>query len=368
MKTTRLQQLFTRPGPYVTIHAEVGRPTEDARQQLDARWTAIRHELEHEGVDGDLVEEIGRRFQERPQVGGEVRRTIVAADGEVLLDDVQAGHAVAPEAVDVGLLPDLSGWLALADRQHPFVLVVTDREGADIAFHPGLAVPRADEVTVEGDDLHVHKVPVGGWSHQRYQNTTENAWASNAADVADEVRSGLRARPTEVVVLAGDQRARHLVEEALGEVQGVPVVHVESGGRAAGASEEALWEDVRRVLAEVEARADAEVLERLAAAEGQGGAVATGLDDVLEALVRGQVERLVLDPAAAAEQTVDPADHPGLALPEGVAGRLPADRVLVAAAAATSAEISVLPREHTHDTGIAALLRWDDAADRRTEV
>ena len=366
--TTHLQQLFARPGPFVTVHAEVGRTTEDARQQLEARWTAIRHELEQSGVEADLVEAIGRRFQEPPEVGGEARRTIVAADGEIVLDDVQAGHAVAPEVVDVGVLPDLRGWLALADRQHPFVLVVTDREGADIAFHAGLAATEAEEVAVDGEDLHLRKVPVGGWRQKHFQEGTENTWASNAADVADEVRSGLRSHPAEAVLLAGDDRARHLVAEALGDPQGVPVIHVEAGGRAAGASEDALWEEVRRVLAEVEARADAEVLERLAAAQGQGAAAATGLDDVLTALVRGQVDRLVIDPGAASEETVDPADHPGLALPPGVAGPLPADRVLVAAAAATRADISLLPREHTDPTGVAALLRWDDHADTRTEV
>src|SRR5688572_5492308 len=45
-----VHDLVRRPGPFVTVQAEIGRTTEVARQQLDARWTTIRHTLEREGV------------------------------------------------------------------------------------------------------------------------------------------------------------------------------------------------------------------------------------------------------------------------------------------------------------------------------
>lgn len=358
MKPTNLQDLYAHPAPFVTVHTEVGRPTEDARQQLDARWTSIRHQLEHEGVDAGLVEAIGERLRELPDVAGEARRTIVAADGAIRFDQLLAGHSPTREAVDVGRLPDLAGWLAQADRQHPFALVVADREGADIGFHPGLGSPTHEELSVEGEDFYITKVAEGDWAHKQFQQTAENTWARNAAEVADEVRSGLRSHPAEVVLLAGDDRARHLIEESLDGVQ-VPIVHVSAGGRAAGASQAALWEEVRRVLADVEAHADREVIDRLEQATGQGAGAALGLSEVLDAFVKGQVERLVLDPDAARELTVDPADHPGLSLPEGAEGELPADRVLIAAAVLTNADISVLPADETKGGGIAALLRWD---------
>jgi hypothetical protein len=122
------------------------------------------------------------------------------------------------------------------------------------------------------------------------------------------------------------------------------------------------------VLAELEARRDEEVSERLMEATGQGAGAARGLDEVLDALVKAQVERLVLDLDAAREMTVDPAEHPGLPVPDGAAGELPADRVLVAAAAATQAQLSVLSKEQTRGQGVAAILRWDETADTSTEV
>lgn len=361
MRLTPIREVVERPAPFVTVQAEVGHPAEDARQQLDARWTSIRHRLEHEDVPAALVEEIGERLHEPPAAPGQVRRTIVAADGQIVFDDVQAGAVPWPETTDVGLLPDLAGWLAQADRQVSFGLVVADREGADISFHRGLAATREDRTQVHGQDFQITKVPEGDWAQLQYQRSAENAWKRNAEEVADSVRSGIKRHRPDVVVLAGDDRARHLVEEALEGAQ-VPLVHVEAGGRAAGSSEEALQGAVRRVLADLEARRDQEIAARLLEASGQGAGAARGLDEVLDAFVQGQVERLVLDLEAARELTVDPAEHPGLPLPEGTTGALPADRVLVAAAAATQAELSLLPRELTKGTGVAALLRWDESA------
>lgn len=50
MQLGALQDVYTHSGPYVTVHLDVSRNTEDATQQLDARWTRARHQLEHDGV------------------------------------------------------------------------------------------------------------------------------------------------------------------------------------------------------------------------------------------------------------------------------------------------------------------------------
>lgn len=360
MRLNAVHDLFTRPGPFVTVSTEVGRTTEDARQQLDARWTTIRHALEHEDVGGELIDEIGGRLQEPPPVAGPARRTLVAEGGEIVFDDVQAGTTRWPEVVEVGPLPDLTSWLAQGDRQIPFALVVAGREGADIYFHHGVAEPADDEMQVEGEDFGITKVAEGDWKQKKYQQSAESQWKHNAEEVAEELRTLVRTRRPHVVILAGDVRAVSDIETALEGVQ-VPVLKVDSGGRNPGASDEALWDDVRLVLAEIEARKDQEVTDELLARTGQGTGAARGLGEVLDALVKGQVERLVIDLEATSTMTVDPAEHPGLRLPEGLAGEVPADRVLVAAAAATDAEVSVLPRQQSRGQGVAAILRWDDS-------
>ena len=107
MQLSTLQDVYAHPGPYVTVHLDVSRDTEDAPQQLDARWTSARHTLEKEGVDPSLIEQIGQRLQEPTDLPGEVRRTIIAAGNEIVFDDVSfayrtaSGHKVALQDVDL---------------------------------------------------------------------------------------------------------------------------------------------------------------------------------------------------------------------------------------------------------------------------
>jgi hypothetical protein len=359
MQLNAVQELVRRPGPFVTVQTEVGRTNETAQQEQDARWTTIRHALEREEVGAELVEEIGQRLQQPPPVAGPARRTLIAEAGEIVLDQVQAGETRWPEVVDVDLLPDLAGWVAQGDRDVPFCLVVADREGADIEFHAGLGSAWTDEMTVDGPEFGITKVPQGDWKQAQYQRAVENTWRRTAEETADAIRTGVLRHHPKVVMLAGDVRQCAEIERALGDSERA-VLRLTSGGRAAGASEEALWGEVRRVLDEFEARDDQAVTGELQQRAGQGAGAAQGLDDVLEALVKGQVERLVVDLESVREQSVDVADHPGLPLPETATGTLPADRVLLAAAAATDADVRVLPRAQTDGPGVAAILRWDD--------
>lgn len=361
MKLASIQDLYAHSGPFVTVHVDVSRNTEDAPQQREARWTSVRHALEHAGVDQGLIARIGERLQEPTDVPGEARRTIVAADDKIVFDDVRAGHTIWPETTSCGPLPDLSGWLHQVDGQIPFVLVTADREGADIDFYRATSKPDAQHQEVHGDTLHITKVPQGDWAQKQFQRRSENVWQKNAREVADAVRTACAEHRPRVVVLAGDERARADIVESLDGLN-CEVEQVNAGGRAAGSSTDALWGEVREVLARAEAYDEQQVSERLMEKTGQGTGAARGLGDVLDALVQGKAERLVLDLRAAHEMTVNPADHPGLALPAsaGNESELPADQVLVAVGAATGAELSVLPAEQTKGAGVAALLRWDD--------
>jgi hypothetical protein len=356
-----VQDVFTGKGPFVSVHIDVSRDTEDARQQVDARWTTLRHELEHRAVDSALVDQIGERRHEQTSLPGEVRRTIVGADGRIVFDDVRAGHASWPEDTSIAPLPDLGGWLHQVDGQVRFLLVTADKEGASIDSYLGTTRPRAEHEEVHGETQHIKKVPEGDWAQKQYQQRSENVWKGNAEKVAEAVRRTAAEHRPRVVILAGDPRAR---TEILAALEGDPleIVSVESGGRAAGSSEEALWEETERALAMVEAYDEKQITDRLMQGTGRRQGAARGLNDVLDALVRGQVERLVLDLAAVSEMTVNPKEHPGLALPEPAASaeQLPADRVLVAAGAATDAQLSLMPRAQTKGAGVAALLRWEE--------
>ena len=359
MNLAPIQHLFEHDGPFVTVHMDVSRAHENADQQIDARWQNTQQELEQAGVDGALIEQIGSRLREQTEVGGEVRRTIVAADGEIVFDDVLAGHSMWPETTAVGALPDLSGWLHQMDGQIPFLLVLADREGADMDFYQALARPDSEHQEVEGGTLHIRKVQVGGWAHPQYQRRSENLWQENAREVADAVREAFNEHRPRLIILAGDERARGEIAEALEGLQ-ADIHHVTAGGRAAGSSEEALWDEIRQVLAQIEATEQQKITGELEEKAGQGAGAALGLDEVIDALVQRKVERLIVDLQKAQEMTVDPKKHPGLVLPGNAAGdsTLRADQVLVAAGAASDAELSVVPAEQAKGGGVAAVLRW----------
>jgi hypothetical protein len=235
MDLTRLRPVFEHPSPYLTVHTEVGRGGEDALDQIDARWTSIRHQLEHHDLSPSLVEEVGGRLRANTLLEGEVRRTIVASGDEVVFDDVQAGHAMWPETVDVGDLPDLTGWLRIADQEIPFLLVQVDRTGGDIDFYRALARPRSDHQSVEGASYYIRKVPEGDWAQKQFQRGAEELWKKNAREVADAITSLAGQERPRAILVAGDVRAVQELTDAL-EGSDVPVVKLASGGRAAGTS------------------------------------------------------------------------------------------------------------------------------------
>jgi hypothetical protein len=340
----------------------VGRASENPAEQVAARWTRVRHELEREGLDAALVEQVGERLQEVTHEPGEVRRTLVVAGGRIVFDEVQPGHNPAPEVLEQAALPDLAAWLTAEEQVLPFVLAKVDREGADLEVHRAVSGVATDEESVTGQTFNITKVAVGDWAQRQYQQYAENAWEQNAREVAESIVTMARKHATSAVMVAGEVRARSEVMKALQD-QGAeigPYLELESGGRAAGASEEALWADVREQLRTLQAARDADVAAQLDEARGRGEGAATGLEEVLPALAKAQVDRLVLDLAAIGERTVDVGRYDGLALPPGTTGELPADRVLVAAGALSGADVTLLPASMARGGGASALLRWAD--------
>lgn len=375
MHLDQARRIYEAQGPFISLHLDVSRDSEDARQALNSRWTRVRHELEHHGIHGPIVGELEERLREQTHLPGEVRRTIVATREEVLLDDARTGHTTWPETVAVGPLPDLAGWLSTVDGQWPFVVVRADRAGADIEVYVAPSRPAAERTSVEGETFDIRKLPEGDWMQKKYQQRAENNWRENAELVAQQLTElAKRYRPV-LIVVAGEVRARSDLAGVLvdTDLAGATVETVESGGRAAGSSDEALWTDVRRLLGEREERETDALVQRLERGVAVGEGVATGPDKVADAFVEGKVERLVLDLQEARSTTIAASEHPGLALPQQAmdAGPLPADEVLMAAAALTDAEVSVLPheiplpREFALASGVAATLRWDERTQER---
>jgi hypothetical protein len=359
MDTSNLSTLYQSKGPFATALIDVGHETETGEHEHELRVRAACEQLREQGADEDVVTAVAERLSELVTDPAPVCRLVVASAEGVLHDEVAATRADQP-VVTWGPLPDLAGWIEHRDSAVRFVLALVDHEGGDVALYDSDVPEPEDGASAGGEERFVHKVPVGGWSALRYQHNTENVWARNAEAVVDEVVGHVR-RGHRLVLLAGDPRSRGIVRDALADTA-AEVVELETGSRAEDGGDEAQAQAIREALMEHVVGRRVALVHELRERTGAGGAAASGVDEVADAFVRGQVDTLLIDPAAAAESELDPARHPGLVLGNGVEGPVRADTGLVAAAVLTGARVSVLGRSALGGAPAAALLRWDQDA------
>jgi hypothetical protein len=361
MRTSRLSSLYDADGPFATVLVDVSHDAENGEHEHELRVRAATEDLRAQGAPDEVVQEVSTRLGELVRDASPVGRLVVATATGVQLDEVVHARVDQP-VVTWSPLPDLARWIEHQDALTPFVLAVVDHEGGDVAVYES-DVPEPDEqATVGGETQHVHKVPVGGWSALRYQHVTENVWARNAEAAADEIVSHVRSGH-HLVLLAGDPQSKPVVKARL-ESTPATLVELETGRRAEDGGDEAFQQAIREALLGQAVARRLETSHELKERMGAGTAVATGVDDVADAFVRGQVQTLLVDPQGAEDLTLEVARHPGLALGwlTGRPEKLPASQALVAAAVLTSADVRVEPSAAMGGTPVSALLRWDQEA------
>jgi phosphoglycolate phosphatase-like HAD superfamily hydrolase len=271
-----------------------------------------------------------------------------------------------------GVLPDVMPYVAEASTQIAYVVAVADRTGADLEVVLG---PRSVRGTVEGDQTHpLHKTRRNQWNERQFQNRVENAWEKNEREVADAVVRHVQEVGAQLVVISGEQRACALLKRDLEELlpPGVALAEVGAGGRAPGASPEALHEAVHDAVLKLVWRRRRELIERLQQDLGRHAFALTGAAEVIDALRKAQADTVVLtnDPSSTLRAWVGPEplqvgtseqELHDMGVDEPHEVRF--DAALTRAAVGSGADIEVTPSGHNFlKDGIAALLRYDDAA------
>jgi hypothetical protein len=176
-----------------------------------------------------------------------------------------------------------------------------------------------------------------------------------AAEIERQVRNG-----PELLILAGDEHSRSLVTKDLPDKISADVVVLDRAGRPVDGGDDALAKDVESALRDAVVGRQLKMVHELKERMGQGHSIAIGIRDVADAFVRGQVDRLLLDPQATADFMLRPSDHPGLPLGIKTADEdLRADQALIAAACMTDADIAVATAGTMAGAPVAALLRWN---------
>jgi hypothetical protein len=363
-----LTSVLSADGPFVTVHVDSESAVEQAQDKYDLQWKNVLRELEGLGVDATTRDAISAA---RGTHDGGQSRLVVAtpADGSVRLA-VSLGSAPRRQVVDVAPLPHLLPLVDDVTAQVPHVIVMTDRTGADVYAYEDNST-QVDEVTVKGDAPDIRKVSVGGWSQHRYQHRAENGWDSNAREIVDQVVALSDRVSAEVIVAVGDQREvdlvrQHLPQRLQGSVLELP------GGRGQDGSEALVQRRVSDALALRVAQQSLDLLEEYAQERGQGKRGVDGVEDVVGALRKAQVQTLLITTDAAAYSTLffgpDPSmvatraeDLTALGVDNPQEG--PMLDVLIRAALGTAADVQLVPHElATAPTGgVGAVLRYADS-------
>jgi len=153
------------------------------------------------------------------------------------------------------------------------------------------------------------------------------------------------------------------------------VVETDAGARAAGADPTALDDVTIQAVAERAAAHEQDVLDRYRTQLGRDAAAGNGLPAVIAAVQRGQIDTVLLidDPSSTEHLWVGPGPlelsydrSELLAMNVTDPQRARADAALVRALACTDGQLMLVgPDEVDLDGGVAAVLRYADAATRQ---
>ena len=361
VRSPTLESLLSAPGPFVAVYIATEPQLVNVAQRNEQRWKALRTELVAAGAPSDLLDNVGRVIADAPLIGKSLA-VIATADGVLHVE--HHGEPPRHESARWAPLPSLVPLIEWRQSSPPYILVLTDRQGADLT-----GVRRAKPDLAEsagGVDGPLTKSAPGGWSQRQYQRRAENTWEQNAGDVADKLVALADEIDPRLILVAGDVRAVQLLKAALPENLRALIREVE-GGRAVDGSQDATIRDSRRWVADAVARDDVAILERFREEHGQQDQAADGAAATITALNQSRVAVLLVHDDLADDRTCwfgpgaipiattrEELETMGIENPSE--GRL--IDAAVRAALGTGAGVRVVPRHGPVSEGLGALLRW----------
>jgi hypothetical protein len=261
---------------------------------------------------------------------------IFACHAHDLFIPAQAGVPFENQ-VTAAQLPDLFQLARLLDEQETAVVAIADSNTARLFV---TRTGRLEEVGGPDDDsVHYRKRATGGWSQARYQRHIEKHRAEFAQEAAAEIARLVNREGATRLILAGDEVAMTPLRAALAPdiaalIHGDPLrIHIRT-------SQDDVADEVLPLLAQAEADDACSMGDRLVQAVQAGGLAVVGLAETHRALEYGQVDTLLLDPAAEIEESMR--------------------SILIRQAAMTGADVEVVEGHPVFAElgGVGALLRY----------
>jgi Bacterial archaeo-eukaryotic release factor family 2 len=359
MQLEFLRDLYQRPLGCASVYLDITRADATARERVALRWRAAREELAKGPVDGATLDALDELITGPAHNARGI--AAFARDGEIVFARPMPDPP-RQEIARYAPLPHLMPMLAQSPPAVPHLRVSADRAGG--ALVEVLGQYQTAPTRVDGEGWPVHKTSVGGWSQNRYQRSAEEAWRENEKEFAAAVAAAAERIGAELIMVAGDIKARSLLIDRLGRPWADKIVVVE---KEVPADSRELAEAAEQEIRSRAERATRERLDRVRTQLGRDRA-AEGFSGVVARLRDTQVSDLLLAdrPSSAAKlwfgpdvtqvgTTQDEVRDRGAAEP--VEDR--ADAVLIRELVLTGAELHFLPDAETLPRdGIAALLRF----------
>jgi release factor family 2 len=359
-----LRPLYQGTGGYVSVYLDTSRDHENAPHELAVRWRDAGEQLSGAGADaatlealGDVINDPGRAAPGRAAFG---------RHGAVLLTEALPARP-RREIARLAALPHVMPLLAQRDPHLPQLRVTARHDGGEVV---AVSAPGdTDQEEVIGTGWPVHKVSGGGWSELRYQRSTEEAWETNAKELAGRVTTEAGRIGAELILLAGDPVARTLLQQHLGSELAARTVIID---HEVPAESDAAARAAGQAVADYLRQRSQERLEHWRNQQAHGRGV-TGLPAAMAALRDGAVAELLLadHPESTATAWIGPsgtdlaaaaAELTERGVPDPISDR--ADAALARALALSGAQLYFLsgpdPGQADPEDGIAALLRFPD--------
>lgn len=255
-----------------------------------------------------------------------------------------------PSRFQTGAMPALRDLAHLAEDHPPYAILLADQHTATLTF-VSQAAPISE---LELESTHYpRRTDQGGWSQRRYQTRADERVEAFARETADQARTALDQAGVDRLVLAAHEPMATALNDAFHDTVKERII-----GTLRLDAEATIAEQIAAtmpVVEEYERRREGEAVQQVADNLGPGGTAVAGAEDVVTALLGGQVLTLVVNDDFAAAGWADydqgvagagesPEEHPYGGDP-GTIVAVPLEEELVRRAFQAGAEVEIVHTE-----------------------
>ena len=290
----RLSAFGPAPYPVVSLYlnTQPGSTGRDQYQSFIRKEFAARgrtypaNSPDRESLDRD-VDRILRYLETDLQPSSNGVAIFACSAGE-MFEAMQIAAPIEQHSLYIGDQPHLYPLARLQSQYRPYAAVLANTNSARILVVGTGEVVAEREVT----GVKTKRTSQGGWSQARYQRHIENFHLQHAKEVVDVLDAIVRREGIERIVISGDEVIIPLLRDQMPKQLAEKVVDHVRLDTAAPVDD--VLKTTLEAMKRLDERTDREKVEAAVGAYRAGGLGVVGPEDTLDALIKGQVEELLV--------------------------------------------------------------------------